>query len=220
MKKYLGIGIYILYILFMFVLLSLFDIVFYDKVDIVENITMTSLIAILEYLFIDALTKEKKLKINTKFYIINLIIIILIICFYNFVKIVANKYAKVNENVLDYSISETLIMISKEKYKSNEKDYIYSQSHKLLGSEEKDNKIYTYVAAEYGKCSDKCKCNESTFSTMTIIFDKVKNGMGTYNFNKYIENEIPDKYKESINEESEEFLQKQIIENCNSKKNK
>lgn len=218
MKKYIMKGIYALYVLLLFGIFCLFDIVIYDKLDMIENVTMTFIFVVLDYLFVEAFINEKHIKLNTKFYIINLIIVVLGICLYNFIKVVSNKNASLNEEVLEFSVSKTLVKISKEKYKDNNGDYVYAQGHKILDSEEKDGKIYTYIVTKYGKYTnnnEKCEIVESTSEPITIIFDKVKNGTGAYNLEEYKENEIPDKYKDKLDVDyNDKFFKDQIDNYC------
>ena len=218
MKKYIMKGIYALYVLLLFGIFCLFDIVIYDKLDMIENVTMTFIFVVLDYLFVEAFINEKHIKLNTKFYIINLIIVVLGICLYNFIKVVSNKNASLNEEVLEFSVSKTLVKISKEKYKDNNGDYVYAQGHKILDSEEKDGKIYTYIVTKYGKYTnnnEKCEIVEATSEPITIIFDKVKNGTGAYNLEEYKENEIPDKYKDKLDVDyNDKFFKDQIDNYC------
>lgn len=218
MKKYIMKGIYALYVLLLFGIFCLFDIVIYDKLDMIENVTMTFIFVVLDYLFVEAFINEKHIKLNTKFYIINLIIVVLGICLYNFIKVVSNKNASVNEEVLEFSVSKTLVKISKEKYKDNNGDYVYAQGHKILDSKEKDGKIYTYIVTKYGKYTnnnEKCEIVEATSEPITIIFDKVKNGTGAYNLEEYKENEIPDKYKDKLDVDyNDKFFKDQIDNYC------
>lgn len=207
-----------LYVLLLFSIFCVFDIVIYGQIDMIENVTMTIIFTILDYLFVEAFINDKNLKLNTKFYIINLIIVILSISLYNFVKFVSNKYADVNENVLDFSVSATLIKISREKYKDRDVESVYAQSHQIIDSYEKDGKIYTYIVAKYGeyiKKNNECESVNTTSEPMTMIFDKVKNGSGAYNLNEYKENEIPDKYKDKLNVDyNSKFFKDQTDKYC------
>ena len=131
---------------------------------------------------------------------------------------VSNKNASLNEEVLEFSVSKTLVKISKEKYKDNNGDYVYAQGHKILDSEEKDGKIYTYIVTKYGKYTnnnEKCEIVEATSEPITIIFDKVKNGTGAYNLEEYKENEIPDKYKDKLDVDyNDKFFKDQLDNYC------
>lgn len=210
--------VFTLYILLLFSIFCLFDIVIYGQIDMIENVTMTVIFTILDYLFVEALINDKNLKINTKFYIINLIIVILGICLYNFVKVVSNKYADVNKEVLDFSVSSTLIKISRNKYKNNDYKTFYAQGHMIIDSVEKDGKIYTYIVAKYGeytKNNGKCESVNTTSEPMVMVFDKVKNGTGAYNLSEYKENEIPVKYKDKTNVDyNSKLFQNQINDYC------
>ena len=119
---------------------------------------------------------------------------------------------------MDFSVSATLIKISREKYKDRDIESVYAQSHQIIDSYEKDGKIYTYIVSKYGeyiKKNNECESVNTTSEPMTMIFDKVKNGSGAYNLNEYKENEIPDKYKDKLNVDyNSKFFKDQTDKYC------
>lgn len=84
---------------------------------------------------------------------------------------------KINDNVLELSVSKALIEVVNDDYYKNvssKEGTIAAEGHKILKSEIKDNQIYAYVVAEYGVY--KLENNEvvpvsASASPITLIFD-------------------------------------------------
>lgn len=84
---------------------------------------------------------------------------------------------KINDNVLELSVSKALIEVVNDDYYKNvssKEGTTAAEGHKILKSEIKDNQIYAYVVAEYGVY--KLENNEvvpvsASASPITLIFD-------------------------------------------------
>lgn len=209
-----------LFLLFLFLIFCLFDIVLYGKLDMLENVALTFMFGLVDYIFVDAFNNDGKVKRGTKLYVVNLIIVVFGVCLYNYSKVISNEYSDVDEDTVDFSVSKALKKAAKEKYGDGKFSFkeTYAQGHVLLDYYLKDDKIYTFVVAKYGKFlkeKGECKSIETTGEAIVIVFDKVQNSAGAYNLNRYEFNTIPDKFKDKLNVDyNSPIFQRQINMYC------
>ena len=123
-----------------------------------------------------------------------------------------------NRNVLEMSVRQSLIDIANDEFK-NDGNYIYAEGHKILDFEVKNEEIYVYVVANYGKFNENNNELSSVNSkkcTLTMIYKKDKNNTGIYELKEYKEDEIPDNLKEKANVNFEDtYFKEQLNSYCN-----
>ena len=200
MKKGIKIGIYIASSVLMFLILVLFDFIFHKSVDWAGAIIFTSIITIVDAIgakkYIEKKSGEKfTKKQNIKHFAITILVMIIALFGYYSIKQVYDVNKNPNSNVLEMSVKSSLINIANEKYK-NDENYIYAESHKILGTEVKGDEIYVYVAANYGLFDSNAEPINNTKNTLTMIYKKAKNKEGIYELKEYKENFIPNDLKD------------------------
>lgn len=139
------------FILIMFGTFCFFDMIIYGRLDMLENVSLTIIFAMVDWLVMQAYRTETKRDVPTVLaYVVNFILVIAAIGGYNYTKIISNENAPIDSNVLKISVKKEIMDLTKEKYKDKDKKLVYAQGHKIVASEIKDEKIYAYVLVKFG----------------------------------------------------------------------
>lgn len=216
----LVLGGLLLFILIMFGTFCFFDMIIYGRLDMLENVSLTIMFAMVDWIFMQAYRTETKRDTPTVLaYVVNFILVIAAIGGYNYTKIISNENAPIDSNVLKISVKKEIMNLTKEKYKDKDKKLVYAQGHKIVASEIKDEKIYAYVLVKFGtfeKVGKKqCKSVDITTEPITFVFYNVKNSWGVYDFDELKENELPEEHNiyQNVNY-NHRYITQQINEYC------
>lgn len=208
------------FILIMFGTFCFFDMIIYGRLDMFENVSLTIIFAMVDWLIMQAYRTETKRDTPTVLaYVVNFILVIAAIGGYNYTKIISNENAPIDSNVLKMSVKKEIMDLTKEKYKDKDKKLVYAQGHKIVASEIKDEKIYAYVLVKFGtfeKVGKKqCKSVDITTEPITFVFYNVKNSWGIYDFDELKENELPEEHDIYQNVDyNHRYITQQINEYC------
>lgn len=221
MKKWVKAAIYALSFVLTTLLLGLFDLLFYKRIDwefaicFSAILTVTDLISVKKYIEDKSGEKFTK-KDNIKHFIITILMMIVSLLGLYIVKTIKEDYKNPKENILELSVKKSLIEIANTKF-SNIDNYIPAESHKILSYEVRNNEIYVYLVANYGIINpDDCKVVEDTKNPLTIIYTNTKNSSGIYELKEYQENSLPDTLKDKMNVNYEDnYFQEQLNKYCN-----
>lgn len=220
MKKGIKIGIYIASFALTTIILGLLDYFFNKNINWEEAICFAGILTVVDIIgtkkYIETKSGKKfSKKDNINHFIITSIIMVISLFSYLTIKSVISINKEPNENILELSVQKSLIEIAQEKY-PNSNDNLYAESHKLIDYEIKDNKIYAYVATNYGLINkDNCEMVNNTENIFTMIYNKSKNKEGIYELKEYKENNLPDKLKEKANVNYEDkYFQNQLNNYC------
>lgn len=220
MKKGIKIGIYIASFALTTIILGLLDYFFNKNINWEEAICFAGILTVVDIVgtkkYIETKSGKKfSKKDNINHFIITIIIMVVSLFSYLTIKSVISINKEPNENILEMSVQKNLIEIAQEKY-PNSNDNLYAESHKLIDYEIKDNKIYAYVATNYGLINkNNCEMVNNTENIFTMIYNKSKNKEGIYELKEYKENNLPDKIKEKANVNYEDkYFQNQLNNYC------
>ena len=218
MKKGIKIGIYIASFILTVLIFALLDFIIQGNIDWVDIIIFASILTAVDLVGTKKYIENKSGKKFTKKDNINHFIIVIVIMVVSLlgcltVKSIYDVNKDPKEAILEMSVKKSLMDIATIEYE-NKENYIHAESHKILDSEIKNDKIYVYVVANYGlfaKSEHKLSSADTKRTTMTMIFEKNKNESGIYTLEEYKENTIPDylKKKASVNYE-DDYFQKQL----------
>ena len=216
----LVLGGFLSFILIIFGTFCFFDMIIYDRLDMLENVSLTIIFAMVDWLVMQAYITETKRDVPTVLaYVVNFILVIAAIGGYNYTKIISNENAPIDSNVLKISVKKEIMDLTKEKYKDKDRKLVYAQGHKIVASEIKDEKIYAYVLVKFGtfeKVGKKqCKSMDITTEPITFVFYNVKNSWGFYDFDELKENELPEEHNiyQNVNY-NHRYITEQINEYC------
>lgn len=216
MKKGIRVGIYVASFLLLFLFLALFDYIFDRSVDWGGTIILASLFIVVDVIgvkkYIESKSGEKfNKRQNINHFLITILIMIVALLVYYSISQIYIVNNKLNSNVLEMSVRNSLIEIANHKYE-NDGNYVYAESHKILGSEVKKEGIYVYVVANYGlfvPSGNELSSVNSKSGPLTIIYKKNKNKNGIYELKKYEEGSIPNNLKIDVNYE-DAYLKEQL----------
>ena len=221
MKKGVRLGIYIANFALTVLMFALFDLIIQKNIDWSDAIIFTAILTSIDLIGVKKYIENKSGKKFTKKDNINHVIIVITIMIvsllgYLTIKSVYEVNKDPKDNILEMSVKKSLIDIAHEKYSNND-NYIYGESHKIIDYEVKDNEIYVYLVANYGMLNqDNCQVVNDTKNTLTIIYNKEKNSKGVYELKEYKENSIPSKLKDKANVNYEDdYFQSQLNNYCN-----
>ena len=212
MKKGIKIGIYIASALLMFLLLVVLDYAFYKDIDWISSIIITIVCTAADIVGGKKYLESKNgmtltPKDNIKHILITILVMVIALCAYQGIKTITEANKEPNVAVLEMSVKKSIIDIANKEFENGEGKYTYAESHKILGSEIKDNKIYVYVVANYGLFSNennKITSVKTKTNPLTIIYNKEKNKSGIYELKDYKEDSIPANLKTKSNVNFEE----------------
>ena len=221
MKKGVRLGIYIANFVLTVLMFALFDLIIQKNIDWLDAIVFTAILTSIDLIGVKKYIENKSSKKFTKkdninHFIIVITIMVVSLLGYLTIKSVYDVNKEPKDNILEISIKKTLIDIAHEKYSNND-NYIYAESHKIIDYKVKDDKIYVYLVANYGILNqDNCQVINDTKNTLTIIYNKEKNSNGVYELKEYKENSIPSKLKDKANVNYEDdYFKSQLKSYCN-----
>lgn len=221
MKKGIKIGIYITSFLATILLFAIFDYIIFNNIDWADIICFTSILTVANIIGVKKYIEQKSgKKFTRKDNINHFIIVITMMIFSLFGYLIIKTNLEINKdpnsNVLEMSLKQTLIDISNKKYSNN--NYIKAESHKIIDTEVKHDKIYVYLIAYYATLSkDNCEVVDNMKDTLTIIYKNNKNKNGVYELLEYKENYLPNKLKNKVNiNNNASNLEKQLKNYCNN----
>lgn len=204
MKKNVKVLVYLCSFILTALLLGLFEFIFNDSIDWSDVICFAGILSVIDLLGSKKYIEKKEgkkftKKDNVNHFIITIIIMIITLVGYLSIKSIYEVYENPKSTILELSVKKALIDIAQEKYE-NDNYSLYGESHKILGYEVKDNKIYVYLVARYGLYNkDNCESNNESSDELTLIFNEEKNDEGIYELKEYKENTISNKYKNKAN---------------------
>lgn len=221
MKKSVRIGVYVVSFILTVLVFVLFDYIFNKSIDWEYAIIFTAIVTSADLIFVKRYIENKSGKKFTKrdninhFIIVISIMIVLLFGYFIIQSVIfVNKEPK--DNILEMSVKRDLIDIARDKY-VNDGSYVYSESHKILDYEVKNDDIYVYVATKYGIIDkDSCEVKSDTKDTLTMIYKKNKNSAGVYELKEYKENSIPSNLKDKANVNYDDnYFMSQLNSYCN-----
>ena len=221
MKKSVRIGVYVVSFILTVLVFVLFDYIFNKSIDWEYAIIFTAIVTSADLIFVKRYIENKSGKKFTKrdninhFIIVISIMIVLLFGYFIIQSVIfVNKEPK--DNILEMSVKRDLIDIARDKY-VNDGSYVYSESHKILDYEVKNDDIYVYVATKYGIIDkNSCEVKSDTKDTLTMIYKKNKNSAGVYELKEYKENSIPSNLKDKANVNYDDnYFMSQLNSYCN-----